>query len=227
MKLAVFDIDGTLTLGEGLGTRCFFESLEAMFGAGRAERRIESYVESTDCGIAREAVEKILGRPPDADEFARFKSSYLEMLAREIAAREQPYRPVAGAAQFVTALAARPGWSIAVATGNWRRAAELKLDCARIAAPPVAACSEDGTTRAEVLASAISAAGAREGRRFEKVVYVGDQLWDLRAARQQRVGFLGLASGKRGDALAAEGARIVDNYLDDARLFDLLEESAG
>jgi len=34
MKLAIFDIDGTLTLGDGLGTRCFFSVFDEVFGEG-------------------------------------------------------------------------------------------------------------------------------------------------------------------------------------------------
>jgi hypothetical protein len=79
VKLAVFDIDGTLTLGDGLGTRCFFGAFDDLFGAA-CDRRLESYTESTDCGIAHEAVVRALGREPAADELERFKAEYLARL---------------------------------------------------------------------------------------------------------------------------------------------------
>lgn len=228
MKLAVFDIDGTLTLGDGLGTRCFFEAFGEVFGEGRVDARLDGYVESTDCGIAREAAAKALGRAAVEAEIGRFKAAYLAKLEAEIRRRAAAYRPVPGADRFLPMLATTPGWNVAIATGNWRRAAVLKLECAGIAAPPVAACSEDGDSRPAVLASAVrGAARASGGREFEAVVYVGDQPWDLRAAREFGAAFVGVASDERGRRLAEEGARVADSYVDAARFLALLEEAAS
>jgi phosphoglycolate phosphatase-like HAD superfamily hydrolase len=163
MKLAVFDIDGTLTLGDGLGTHCFFSTFVEMFGDARMDRRLESYVESTDCAIAREAARRALGRDAGEQELEAFKNAYLERLQLEIAARARPYRPVAGAQEILPRIASMSGWHVAIATGNWRRAAALKLDCATIAAPGARACSEDGASRPEVLKAAIAAASAGAG----------------------------------------------------------------
>jgi phosphoglycolate phosphatase-like HAD superfamily hydrolase len=228
MKLAVFDIDGTLTLGDGAGTRCFFEAFGEVFGAGRVDARLDGYVESTDCGIAREAAARVLGRPAAGHEIDSFKSAYLAKLEAEVRRRARAYRPVPGADLFLPMLSGTPGWAVAIATGNWRRAAALKLDCARIAPPAVAACSEDGPARPAVLASAVRAASRAEGGvEFERVVYVGDQPWDLRAARELGAAFVGVASDERGRRLAAEGARVAESYADTARFLALLEEAAA
>jgi phosphoglycolate phosphatase-like HAD superfamily hydrolase len=221
VKLAVFDIDGTLTLGDGLGTHCFFGAFDEMFGAA-CDRRLESYTESTDCGIAHEAVVRALGREPAAGELERFKAEYLARLEREISARESAYRPLPGAERILGVVAAENGWHAAIATGNWRRAAALKLACAGIAAPMVAACSEDGRTRPGVLAAAVDAAARRAGvSGFDRVVYVGDQPWDLRAAAEAGVAFLGV--GARRALLQKQGARAVDHFDDTGAFLSLLE----
>ena len=226
MKLAVFDIDGTLTLGDGLGTRCFFGTFEAIFGGGAVDRRLESYAESTDCGIVREAVRKALGREAAADEFERFKQAYLAMLADEIGRREQPYRAIPGADRVLDVTESRGGWQVAIATGNWRRAAELKLACARIGRPEILACSEDADSRAGVLRAAIALASAGRGpEAFERVVYVGDQPWDLRAAREAGTAFVGVGSDARRERLEQHGVRVVDSYLDEAGFVAALEEA--
>lgn len=228
MKLAVFDIDGTLTLGDGMGTRCFFEAFGQVFGAGRVDARLDGYAESTDCGIAREAAARVLGRAAAAHEIGSFKSTYLASLEEGVRRRAGVYRPVPGADLFLPMLSATPGWTVAIATGNWRRAAALKLDCARIAPPVVTACSEDGPTRPAVLASAVLAASrAGGGMEFERVVYVGDQPWDLRAARETGAAFVGVGSDERGYRLAAEGVSVAESYLDAARFLALLEEAAA
>ena len=75
--------------------------------------------------------------------------------------------------------------------------------------------SEDGFSRPEVLASAVrQATAAAHGEAFEKVVYVGDQPWDLRAAREVGVSFLGIGSDARRHHFEREGARVVGGYLD-------------
>jgi len=226
-KLAVFDIDGTLTLGDGLGTRCFFKAFDEVFGGGMADRRLATYAESTDGGIAREAAERALGRAATARELEAFKAAYLSRLEREILAHGSAYRPVPGAERFLPILASHQDWQVAIATGNWRRAAALKLDTARIPPPIVAACSEDGPTRAAVLAAAVASAATVAGiGTFESVVYVGDQTWDLAAALEIGAGFVGVGSHERGRHLAAAGARVVEGYLDPDTLLALLEEAA-
>ncbi len=221
MKLAVFDIDGTLTLGDGLGTRCYFGAFDEIFGAA-CDRHLEGYTESTDCGIAREAALRALGRAPESDEMERFKAEYLTRLAREIAARERAYRPLPGAQRILGVVAAEKGWRVAIATGNWRGAAALKLDCAGIVPPPVAACSEDGDSRSAVLAAAARSAATMAGvTSFERVVYVGDQPWDLRAAADAGAGFLGV--GARRATLQKQGARAVDHFDDAGAFLSLLE----
>lgn len=227
MKLAVFDIDGTLTVGDGLGTRCFFDSFDRTFGGvAVVDRRLESYTESTDCGITREAVLRALGRLPEERELASFKAAYFEMLEREIAARGQAYRANGGADLFLPRLAAHGDWAIAIATGNWRRAAELKLACAGIEAPPVAACSEDGGSRSQVLACAVATAIRRLEARIDAVVYVGDQPWDLHAARRIGAGFVGVGSGERAARLEGGGALVAGGFYDADAFVDLLEEAA-
>jgi phosphoglycolate phosphatase-like HAD superfamily hydrolase len=221
LKLAVFDIDGTLTLGDGLGTRCFFGVFEEMFGAA-CERRLESYAESTDGGIAHEAVLRAIGREPSAEELERFKAEYLSRLEREVAARERAYRALPGAERILDVVAAEKGWHVAIATGNWRRAAALKLGCAGIGAPGVGAYAEDGATRGAVLATAIEAAARRAGLpSFDRVVYVGDQPWDLRAAAEAGAAFVGV--GARRATLQKQGARAIDHFDDAGAFLSLLE----
>lgn len=228
MRLAVFDIDGTLTLGEGLGTRCFFDAVEAVFGPGDVDRRLDAYTESTDGGIAREAVARLQRREAAAHEVEQLKLEYFDRLEAAIAGRRGAYRPVPGAERVLPLLEARHGWTVAIATGNWRRAAALKLACAAISEPAVLAGSEDGHSRAEVLAAAIRrAAGAAGVEAFDGVVYVGDQPWDLEAARRVGAGFVGIGASPRDRGLRQAGARVLDGFLEAAEVLAAVEEAAA
>lgn len=225
-NLVVFDIDGTLTLGDGLGTRCFFAALEGVLGATGVDRRLEAYAESTDGGIAHEVARNLLGREATVAELDQVRSVYLASLTDAVAAAPRAYRPVAGADRILSATIATGEWSVAVATGNWRGAAHLKLRCAGIQAPDTLATAEDGTSRAQVLAVARARAAVRPGI-DQRVVYVGDQPWDLRAARELGIGFLGIGQGERAKRLTQGGALVIGDYTDCASFLRLLAEVAS
>lgn len=227
MKLVVFDIDGTLTLGDGLGTRCFFEAFETAFGSFGLSRRLDSYRESTDGGIAREVLETALRRAPTDEEMERVKEAYLQLLAQEIGRTPRAYRPVRGADRAVSTLLDAGEWTVSLATGNWRRAAGLKLASASIPIGdplPAGGFGEDGETRADVLRTALRRATEQSARTLERVVYVGDQMWDLAAARAAGVEFVGIATGGQRRALQDAGAPVLDDF-DCVEVF--LERIAG
>ncbi|MBI5506525.1 MAG: HAD family hydrolase [Deltaproteobacteria bacterium] len=216
MKLVAFDIDGTLTLGDGLGTRCFFSAFETAFGTGAISRRLDAYGESTDAGIAREAFRNVIGREPGDEELDRHKRLYLQLLEQEISRLPRAYRQVRGAERTVSLLLEHRQWRVALATGNWRRAASLKLRSASIPlreAELPGGFSEDGESRATVLRAAFARASAgANGEPLERIVYVGDQLWDLAAARAIGAEFIGVASGGQGRELAQAGAAVVEDF---------------
>jgi phosphoglycolate phosphatase-like HAD superfamily hydrolase len=62
---------------------------------------------------------------------------------------------------------------------------------------------------------------------FEKVVYVGDGVWDVRAARALGIGFLGLATGTKAVRLLEEGAScVLPDLSDPMRVVERLEAVA-
>lgn len=229
VRLVVFDIDGTLTLGDGLGTRCFFSAFDEAFGVVEIPRRLEAYRESTDVGIAREALSAAWGRPPTEVELDELKAVYLRRLEQEVGRLPGAYRPVPGADRAVARLLAGGDWAVALATGNWRRAAHLKLSSAVIPFGELkGGFSEDGDSRAAVLRAALSQAGHEaDPGRFERVVYVGDQPWDLAAATAAGVDFIGVESGRNGRRLAQAGASVIEDFECFESFLALLEGGMG
>jgi phosphoglycolate phosphatase-like HAD superfamily hydrolase len=59
---------------------------------------------------------------------------------------------------------------------------------------------------------------------FEKVVYVGDGIWDVRAAKPLGIGFLGLATDTKARRLLEEGALcVLPDFSDLPRVGECLE----
>jgi phosphoglycolate phosphatase-like HAD superfamily hydrolase len=90
------------------------------------------------------------------------------------------------------------------------------------------ASADDAYDRVEILQTAIQRAGRHYGQdAFEKVVYIGDGVWDVRAAKALRIGFLGLAASNKAGRLVEEGAScVLPNFSNLVRVSECLEKVA-
>jgi len=87
------------------------------------------------------------------------------------------------------------------------------------------ASADDACDRVEILRTAIQRAGRQYDQvAFEKVVYIGDGVWDVRAAKALRIGFLGLASSNKARRLVEEGAScVLPDFSDPVLVSECLE----
>lgn len=107
-------------------------------------------------------------------------------------------------------------WCVAFATGGWRPSALLKLRVAEIALDEaVFACADDARTRADIVRLAHARAESFYERRFDRVVSVGDGVWDVQTAAALRLPFVGIGKGAHAERLRTAGAQIVvSDYAD-------------
>jgi phosphoglycolate phosphatase-like HAD superfamily hydrolase len=82
-----------------------------------------------------------------------------------------------------------------------------------------AAFAEDGPSREAIVQTAIDRASTwYQCGEFERIVSVGDAVWDIKTARQLNLPFLGVADEPRATLLRDSGARhVVEHYLDPAQ----------
>ena len=108
------------------------------------------------------------------------------------------------------------GWYVALATGGWGPSAKLKLRAANIIIDDdVLACADDGVSRADIVRLALERAEAWYNRRFDRVVSIGDGVWDVQTAMNLELPFIGIGRGQRADRLRDAGADVVlPNYRD-------------
>ena len=77
-----------------------------------------------------------------------------------------------------------------------------------------ASFAEAGPAREMIVEAAISKAGAKYGTDFQKIVLVGDAIWDVRTARQLGLPFVGVGSGEGAALLRNAGANaVLENFL--------------
>lgn len=214
----LFDIDGTLLRAGGAGARSLAAVILARYGVADAARGVNA-AGRTDPSIVEEIFDKALGRRPEAGEVDAVIAAYLDELDRALAAATTSLRVLPGASDVLLHLAGCGDVSLAVATGNVRHGARIKLRHARLEAhfdlDRTGGYGCDSAIRPELVARAVERAGARTG---DTVVVVGDTVHDVSAARAVGALCVAVTTGSdRADVLAAAGADAVIDGLDALR----------
>jgi phosphoglycolate phosphatase-like HAD superfamily hydrolase len=178
----MFDIDGTLTQSNQADDDCFVQALADVFDFRDIDADWSNYPHCTDAGILATIFERRLRRAPTPSEIVAMQARFLELLTAASAAR--PYPEVAGAGAFVQSLLGDPHRPVALASGAWEASARLKLTVAGLELGRLpGAFAEDGPSRESIMRASYDRASRRAGcPSFDSVVYIGDGVWDVRAA---------------------------------------------
>jgi phosphoglycolate phosphatase-like HAD superfamily hydrolase len=211
MPIALFDIDGTLTASDEIDSLCFAEAFRDLFGIG-IDTDWNAYEHTTDRGIATEALRLAWGREPAEEDLKRHRERLVALLNERMTKLDE----VPGARAFIEELLTR-GWHLALCTGAWSDSARLKLSRAALPSDlPLASCDDD-TSREAILSRGIALAG---GTGHDVVVSFGDAPWDVRAAANLQLPFIGIASGSRAEELHRSGAaEVFEDFRDAAAVF--------
>jgi phosphoglycolate phosphatase-like HAD superfamily hydrolase len=209
MNLVVFDIDGTLVkYHPKRNDQAYVRAVHEVFGL-TIEDSWSGYVQSTDSGILNEIAQKQFGRNASTEETACFKESMVKWLETEY--RGEPFEAHAGAKPLWDSLLNHADWKIAVGTGNWEFSTRFKLNNAgfEIGHVPLGS-ADDGDTREKILKLSLHKAKTfYKTSEFDKIVYVGDWIWDVRAAKALGWKFIGIAQGEEAKALRESGAETI------------------
>jgi len=206
--VALFDVDGTLTDTNAIDTVCFIEALHDEFGIDSVDDDWSTYTHTTDRGILTEILRRAWSRQPAEADLQRHRERFLTIL-RE---RMTSVREIAGAIAFLPFLREK-GWTIVLCTGAWRASARLKLDRAGFPADLVISACDEAESREEILRN-----GLRHVPSASRVVVFGDAVWDVRAARNEQLPFIGV-----GERSGAE--HVVADYTDPAAVLRLMSEA--
>jgi phosphoglycolate phosphatase len=175
----LFDIDGTLLRGSGVGSRAFDQVMHELHAIGNASEGTD-FGGKTDPWLIDQLYRRHLGRAAEASDIAAFVDRYLPLL--EEAMQRRPVRVLPTVQATLDELTAAQV-VMGVATGNVERAAELKLRSGGLHGFfRFGGYGSDSPLRAELVAIAIQRARAFAPADAE-VVVVGDTVHDIAAAR--------------------------------------------
>jgi phosphoglycolate phosphatase-like HAD superfamily hydrolase len=227
MHLVLFDIDGTLTQTGEVDNRCYLCALGEALRTTYISSDWASYPNVTDSGIAAALWEACYGAPPSRQQLDAVCQRFVALLGQEFARNPDVCRAVPGAAAILAELARRADFTVGLATGGWLESARLKLHHAGLGGRtfPLATAS-DASSREAIMTLAAERVAAHWGvLGFQSIVYVGDAVWDIKAARRLGWHFVGIGSEGSAERLRREGAQwVFADYHDQREFFNAIAQ---
>ena len=214
MNLVMFDMDGTLTDSSALDSNCYVHAIEQALGLDDISTDWESYPHASSSCCLEEIVRRARGHAPTAAESRAVQACMIDLMDKLDRRNGRGTAEIPGAAACLLALQAA-GHAVAIASGDWEATARHKLTTARIPfeSLPAAFC-EVSHARTDIMRAALARAAAHHnGARFERIVYIGDGIWDVRACRELAWPLVGIGHGAHASRLRALGAsHVLSNY---------------
>jgi HAD superfamily hydrolase (TIGR01549 family) len=196
----IFDVDGVLLELTRAEEELFFQPFASRCDATELSRDWNSYKIRND----EEIVSEIVGRYglPEIER-DNIRSEYLILLQSKLQANEISSPSIAGAENLLREFA--PHTQLGIATANFRDAAKLRLQHAKLW-PYVSAHAygaDGGGPKHEILARALTTISTPRSH----IIYVGDNLNDVEAGHKNGVHFIGFSQNPaRLKSLAKAGA---------------------
>src|SRR5918993_1271407 len=224
--LILFDIDGTLLLSGRAGLRAMTRAFQDTFGITDAFKG-ESFGGRTDSYLVSKAL-TMAGLPDTPENHHRFRGNYLPLLAEEIQHPGQGHKGLMpGARELLEALEEHDHLHLALLTGNYREAAEIKLQHFEIwDLFEWGAFSDDAADRNELVPIACRRAETYDipAEAIERVIVIGDTPHDVECARVAGARSIAVATGGYTTAQLKEAGadEVLQDLSDTRRVLDLL-----
>jgi len=195
LRLALFDIDGTLIRTGGAGVQAFAKVFATEFNAIDGFEKMK-FAGRTDVSLVREFF-GFHDIPPTVENFNRFFERYVFWLDQIL--RQTQGGICAGVLEFIEALQKLPQPPVlGLLTGNVRLGAEIKLrrfglwDLFQ-----TGAFADDHEERDQIAAIARERGSrlVKNGLKDDEVVVIGDTVFDIRCARAIRAKVVAVGTG--------------------------------
>lgn len=196
-KLLLFDIDGTLLLTGGVGAFALNQVFKEMFQVEDAWSELIPDGK-TDFMIIDELSSSCLGRILNKDERNRVAERYHELFEQNIFTASG-FKLMPGVPELLTLLSNRKDIALGIATGNFEKAAWLKLQRGNIHSYfKFGGFGSDSAFRPELTRKAAERGFAKIGRELapEDVWVIGDTQHDIHAGKSMGARTVAVATGR-------------------------------
>jgi len=211
-NLIVFDIDGTLTDSVKIHQKAFAEMLHKI-GVSNINSEFNTFKHHTDSFIAKEIYEMDKGIIFSKSKMCEFENGLTNIISTE------KIEEIKGAKELIENIEKTTEFGICYATGSLLRPAKHKLKSIKIDYnEKLLIASDELYSREEIVLKAIDS--AKEFYcvdKFDRIISVGDGLWDLITARNLNIEFIGVGVNNK-KLLIENGANLV---FEDLRAFEI------
>jgi len=213
MHLILFDVDGTLIKGHGMGRIALERAFAEVHGVPAEDNpavRTVLFAGNSDPYILADMARVLEVAAAAFNERAdELEAAYVRHLRRTVVQAET-LAPCPGVAELLPRLAAHPLIALGLLTGNIEAGARVKLDRFDLNRFfPFGGFGGDGRDRPEMARAAVTRAEQAAGCRFapEDVLVVGDTIYDVAAGRENGYLTAGVGTGPVSlEAMRAAGA---------------------
>jgi phosphoglycolate phosphatase-like HAD superfamily hydrolase len=222
MKLLLFDIDGTLLLTNGAGTRAANRAFENIYGISEAMTKIDA-AGKTDPIILKEIFKNELNRDYSHEEALELYKLYIPFLKEETGASETTVMP--GIPKLLKNLSRRGDMVLGVATGNIEQGAWIKLKSAGLDHHfKFGGFGSDSHIREHLIIKAQERAldHVDNGTDIQKTFVIGDTPYDINHGRAAGAVTVGVATGSYSRAELEEHSP--DHLFDDLNNLEIVLE---
>lgn len=218
-KLIIFDIDGTLLYSNKIDSQCFADTYEKVYQSKFPTIDWSKFPHVTDDTIFKTVIQNHFQREATTEEMHQFQNEFVAAI--QLKREEQPheFKEVPNARKTIEHLLANDVYEVGIATGGWRRPAMVKLDHIGIPTSELHMSFADGNpTREDIIRGVFQQTDAKK-MSFEKIVYVGDAIWDVQTTRNMNLPFIGIRRAGDEHFLKQFGAETVIKDYKDVDLF--------
>jgi len=224
--LILFDVDGTLVYSNRNDSLSFAETYEDLYKRPFPTIDWDTYPHVTDTAILQLVIGSHFQRECHWDEIEIFQDHYIARMNAKRQADGGPYREVPAARSTIGLLREDPRFSLGIATGGWERPAAFKLGYLAFPIDGIPLIGADRRhTRPAILQAAIDCC-LRLDPAIDRIVYVGDALWDVATTRQMNLNFVGIRYKGDVEMLRKEGvAHVFPDFTDFPRFLHAVDEA--
>lgn len=188
-KLIVFDIDGTLTNSVQPHQQAFIKALQQI-GVKNIDSNFSEYKHHTDSYIAKVIYENDLKQEFYTSKLIEFEHYLMKNISR------YDISEIAGAKNLIEHLNLETSCAVCYATGSLLQPALFKLNSVNIQFPKqLLVASNHIMEREKIVQQAIeNAKNFYQADSFDRIISVGDGLWDLKTANNLAIEFIGIGT---------------------------------
>lgn len=219
MIYVIFDVDGTLLYSNRIDSLCFASTYEQIYEQPFPSIDWRTYPHVTDTTIFNTVIARQFGRQVEEEELLHFQAIYIKGLQAARIADPGQFREVPGAGIMIDYLLGHPDYRVGIGTGGWAGPAQVKLAHIGVPHEALVLSGADGQpTREGILQRAI-AEGEKKWGTPDRIVYIGDAIWDVQTTRNLQLNFVGIRRENDHELLYESGAGIVLTDYSDQKLF--------